>query len=246
MLLAFYCYKAAGKWLHYSLSISEPARTLIMQRRMRTPRRCYRYKLIKSTISSSGIVHLCGRSCIQYCLLCFPPLAIDSIHALFLLFFLNRRRFHLSQLISFFVDLKMCGQPSPLGWLFGTGVSGSHKSCSWSAALSGGRTTDSENFLAFVLLLVRSEQFTIQRCHFLSRKRSRYCVIRVIPKLHLCGRSCCGFSLLGRLLGFMSSAAILFSPPVHLWQLRNGMRSDQAGVTGWDGPWATWSRFPAD
>lgn len=29
---------------------------------------------------------------------------------------------------------------------------------------------------------------------------------------------------------------LLFCPPVHLWQLRNGMRSDQAGVTGWDGP----------
>lgn len=86
MLLGFYCYEAAGKWLHYSLSISEAARTLVMQRRVRTPRRCYRYKLIKSAISSLGIVHLCGRSCILHCFLCFAP-AINSIRALFFFLF---------------------------------------------------------------------------------------------------------------------------------------------------------------
>lgn len=43
-----------------------------------------------------------------------------------------------------------------------------YESRSRPAAVSGGRATDCEIFLAFVLLLARSEQFTIPWCNFLS------------------------------------------------------------------------------
>lgn len=191
MLPAFYCYKAAGKWLYYSLSISEPARKLVLQWQMRTPCRCYCYKLIKSAVSSSGIVHLCGWSCILHCLPCFA-LAFNSIH---ILFFSNQRCLHVSELIFFLLD-EMCGQPSPLVWSFGTSVPGTYGICFWSAALNGGRMAVRfflPSFFLIVSNLLLKEGIS---SHIAS-------LIFIQFQNSTCGQSYWGLSLYGQLFRIM-------------------------------------------